>query len=235
MKKKITWMFFALLLLSVTTFVITNAIMPCLADGEFQQESAATSGNFRIVPDSDAITLIDKLPSVTENLAGRIDPAAAEPIMDICRMVTGVQDQAEQISQYIRKQNNRIDELTAIREAFAFICYSTKYKVPLDLAIAVANTESHFDPEAKSSYGSAGVMQVTWRVHSALLRSNGIRSAEELHDPEKGIAAGTLLISRYLKAYGTPEKALGRYYGGSASVYWSRVSKNLAKLKEYTR
>jgi len=233
LRRKITWMFFALLLLAITAFVTTNAIIPCLADSDFRGGSTGVLDNFHIAPDSDAIALIGKLPSKAETLVSRDDSATMTSVRGICRMVTDVREQAELISQYIRKQNGRIDELTALKEAFAFICYSTKYGVPLDLAIAVANTESHFDPQARSKHGSAGVMQVTWRVHSALLKANGIKTQEELHDPVKGIAAGTLLISRYLKAYGTPKEALGRYYGGSASVYWSRISKNLAKLKEY--
>ncbi|HCA41540.1 MAG TPA: hypothetical protein DEP01_08725 [Aminobacterium sp.] len=72
-----------------------------------------------------------------------------------------------------------------------------------------------------------------WKIHSNLLRANGIRGEDELLLPEQGIAAGCLLISRYLRAYGSPEKALGRYYGGPSSVYWARVSRNLSKLQSY--
>jgi soluble lytic murein transglycosylase-like protein len=147
-----------------------------------------------------------------------------------------IQDSVETMSmltRFIQKQNPAISRDIAARQAAAFLRYSIKYGAPLDLVVAVANTESHFNPNARSSHGAAGVMQVTWRVHENLLRANGIRSEEELYTPEKGIAAGCLLISRYLRAYGSPEKALGRYYGGPSSVYWARVSRNLSKLQRY--
>ncbi|WP_448807724.1 transglycosylase SLT domain-containing protein [Aminobacterium mobile] len=137
------------------------------------------------------------------------------------------------LTRFIQKQNPAISREIAAREAAAFLRYSTKYGAPLDLVVAVANTESHFNPLARSTYGAAGVMQVMWKIHSNLLRANGIRGEEELFAPEQGIAAGCLLISRYLRAYGSPEKALGRYYGGPSSVYWARVSRNLSKLQSY--
>lgn len=231
--RKATCTIFALLLLSVSAFFIANAILPCLAVSGLGNDNE--NSHKRIVdPDSTAMALVQEMPSMINALGRNLDTGPLKALSGMYELALDIQDQAELISRYIQKQNSRIDDLTALQEALAFIHYSTKYEVPIDLVIAVANTESHFDPEAKSGHGSAGVMQVTWRVHEALLKANGIYYEEDLHDPVKGIAAGTLLVSRYLKAYGTPEKALGRYYGGSASVYWSRISRNLARLKKYT-
>ena len=133
----------------------------------------------------------------------------------------------ETLSSFIQSQNGNISSKKAFRIASALKHYSLKYGVPYDLAIAVANTESHFEPSAKSSYGAIGLMQVVWRVHSALLRANGIYTEEMLLQPEFGAAAGCLLLSRYLKDSDNVETALGRYYGGDSSVYWSRISKAL--------
>lgn len=138
------------------------------------------------------------------------------------------------LAAYILRENTRLEARTAWREAAAFVHYGDKYGVPLDLVVAVANTESHFKPSARSGYGASGVMQVVWRIHANLMQANGILSEGELSDPEKGIAAGTLLLSRYLRAYGTTKKALGRYYGGSANVYMSRVNKKLDRLREFS-
>ena len=109
---------------------------------------------------------------------------------------------------------------------------SIKYSAPIDLVIAVAQTESRFDPGARSPAGAAGVMQVMWKVHSGLLQANGILSEEELHNPDLGIAAGSLLLSRYLRTHEDLQTALGRYFGGPASVYWKKVSRNLEKLRK---
>lgn len=137
------------------------------------------------------------------------------------------------IALYILNQNRDIDPETAWREAVSFVHYSEKFEVPLTLSVAVANTESHFNPDARSSYGAAGVMQVVWRIHTNLLRAHGIRREQDLNDPEKGIAAGTLLLSRYLKAYGSTQRALGRYYGGSVDKYWPKISRNIDRVVSY--
>jgi hypothetical protein len=143
------------------------------------------------------------------------------------------QQKAAVLALYIKKQNPKIDALTAWREAAAFLHYSSKYNIPLSLAVAVANTESHFDPKAKSNFGAMGVMQVAWHVHYNLLMANGIKSQSELYDPEKGIAAGSLLLSRYLKHYKSTKIALKRYYGGPVGKYWAKVSRYKNKVENF--
>jgi soluble lytic murein transglycosylase-like protein len=144
------------------------------------------------------------------------------------------QKNASVIALYIVHQNRNIEVETVWKQAVSFVHYSKKYDVPLTLAVAVANTESHFNPDARSSYGAAGVMQVVWRIHSDLLKAHGgIHSERDLHDPEKGIAAGTLLLSRYLQAYGSTQRALGRYYGGPVENYWPKISRNINRVVSY--
>lgn len=133
---------------------------------------------------------------------------------------------------FITEQNPDIPMGTALIQAAAFWKYSIKYEAPIDLIVAVAQTESRFDPEARSGAGAAGVMQVMWKVHSGLLLANGILEEGQLYDPDLGIAAGSLLLSRYLRADGDTLTALGRYYGGPPEVYWKRVSRNLERLRK---
>jgi soluble lytic murein transglycosylase-like protein len=140
----------------------------------------------------------------------------------------------EILTGFIQTQNSGISSKTAFRIASALKHYSIKYGVSFDLAIAVAHTESHFDPNAKSSYGALGLMQVVWRVHSALLRANGIFEEELLTQPEYGAAAGCLLLSRYLKDSDSVQTALGRYYGGDSDVYWNRISRSLNLYRIHT-
>jgi len=127
------------------------------------------------------------------------------------------------IARYILRQNRAITPELAWVEAAALVHYSAKYGAPVELAVAVANTESHFSPESLSSYGAMGVMQVVWRIHHGLLQANGILSGEELHNPDRGIAAGCLLLGRYLRAEGDTREALGRYAGGSVEAYCGKV------------
>jgi soluble lytic murein transglycosylase-like protein len=139
------------------------------------------------------------------------------------------------LSRYIKEQNRSLSAETAWREAAAFIHYCNKYNVPVDLAVAVANTESHFNPKAKSKQGALGVMQVMWRFHRDLMQANGILSPQELCDPEKGIAAGCLLLSRHLREKGSVEGALASYLGMASGAYQRRISRNMSKLAHYRK
>jgi soluble lytic murein transglycosylase-like protein len=148
-------------------------------------------------------------------------------------MPEAMQRDAASIALFIRKSNSSIDVKTAWREAAALVHYSAKYGVPSALTTAVAQVESTFNPNAVSSKGASGVMQVMWRIHNNLLRSNGIHPTpgkNPLADPEHSIAAGCLLLSRYIRAYGSVQKAIDRYYGGTSATYHRKINVNIAKL-----
>ena len=139
------------------------------------------------------------------------------------------------LSRYIKEQNRSLSAEIAWKEAAAFVHYCNKYNVPVDLAVAVANTESHFNPKAKSRQGALGVMQIMWRFHRDLMQANGILSPQELCDPEKGIAAGCLLLSRHLREKGSVEGALASYLGMASGAYQRRISRNMSKLAHYRK
>ena len=154
-------------------------------------------------------------------------------IKHIRYMPETMQKDVANIAVFIRESNYRIDAKTAWREAAALVHYSAKYGVPSALTTAVAQVESTFNPNALSPKGACGVMQVMWSVHNGLLQSNGIKGtpgANPLSDPEHSIAAGCLLLSRYIRAYGSVQKAMDRYYGGPSDGYQRRVNGNIAKL-----
>jgi hypothetical protein len=161
----------------------------------------------------------------------RDSPLAA--LRHIWDMHPDTQRSVAAVARYIRKQNRAIDARTAWIEAAAFVHYSDKYGVPLDLAVAVGNAESHFNPSSRSNYGAMGVMQVVWDIHSHLLQANGIAAPEDLHDPDRGVAAGCLLLSRYMRVSDNTRKALLRYSGGSIDTYWNKITRNLSKIREH--
>lgn len=136
---------------------------------------------------------------------------------------------------YIRKVNSKIPYETAWREACALIFYSAKYGVPSNLAVGIANAESHFNPNAKSNAGALGVMQVMWKVHNGMLRAKGIApTRDHMFDPERGVEAGVLILSRYISAHGTVQKALNKYYGGISNSYLKKINKNMASLQSHS-
>lgn len=159
-------------------------------------------------------------PASTLNKLGTLTPA--------------MQKKVANAASYIRKVNPNVSAKTAWREAMALVYYSVKYNIPSDLAISIAKAESRFNPGAASKAGALGVMQVMWKVHNGMLRSKGIASTREhMFDPERGVEAGVLILARYVKVYGTLQKALNRYYGGIAHSYLKKVNNNMAHLQKH--
>lgn len=159
------------------------------------------------------------------------DPRTA--LRKIKYMSADIQAGVASTALFITKINPRIDARTAWREAAALAHYSMKYGIPPALATAVAHTESTFDPNALSKKGASGVMQVMWRLHDQLLTANGITSSggrNPLSDPEQAIAAGCLLLSRYLRAYGSVAGAMERYYGSRSDSYRRKIDRSLANF-----
>ncbi len=139
------------------------------------------------------------------------------------------------VATFIRSINKAISPKVAWREASALVYYSAKYGVPTELSVGIAKTESRFNPSAISKRGACGVMQVMWRVHYGMLSAKGIATTKDhMFDPERGVEAGVLIISRYINAYGTVQKALNRYYGGISHAYLKKVNNNMAMLESHS-
>ncbi len=171
-----------------------------------------------------------------EKLDAWIDAHPDSTLRHIKYMSADMQKDVAGTALFIRKANNRIAPKTSWREASALVHYSGKYGVPSALATAVAHTESTFNPDAVSSKGASGVMQVMWRIHNHLLQANGITPTDgsnPLADPEQAIAAGCLLLSRYLRAYDSVASAMERYYGGKSASYQRKINRTIARLLDH--
>lgn len=93
-----------------------------------------------------------------------------------------------------------------------------EYGVPYALALAVADVESRFDPDATSSTNDYGLMQIN-KVNHGWLLEQGI----DPMTPAGNIEAGVLFLSDYLTAYGDPEMAIMAYNcgPGGAQKLWA--------------
>lgn len=120
---------------------------------------------------------------------------------------------------YIREVNPGLSPNSALIQACSILHYSGECGLPVSLVVGVAQTESNFRPEAVSSANARGVMQVMWKYHSRELSVRGISSENGLHDPEYGIMAGTLVLSKYMKNEQSMAGALARYYGTLSERY----------------
>lgn len=87
--------------------------------------------------------------------------------------------------------------------------YCSEYGVPYALALAIAEVETHFDPDAVSSGGDYGLMQINTCNHK-WLSEMGI----DVMTYEGNIEAGIYIISQHLGNYKEPELALMAYNSG---------------------
>jgi hypothetical protein len=190
----------------------------------------------RIGYDISVLRAVRKMGLVLDHFDMWIDEHPGSSLARVRFMPSSMQRNVASTALFIRKTNPKIDAKTAWREAAAFVHYSAKYGVPSALSTAVGKAESTFNPDAVSSKGASGVMQVMWKIHKRLLNSNGIHASSSenpLSDPEKAIAAGCLLLSRYLRAYGSLQQAMNRYSGGASSDYMSTVNRNIASIMNH--
>ena len=107
---------------------------------------------------------------------------------------------------------------------------STTYNVDKRLLIAVAKTESDFNPKATSGAGAKGIMQLM----DGTAKSLGVTNS---YDAEQNIMGGAKYLSQLLKIYdGDRNKALAAYNAGSGNVarygaekyskYYNKVNAN---------
>ncbi len=90
-----------------------------------------------------------------------------------------------------------------------------KSSVPPDLALAVMQAESQFNPRAVSPSGAIGLMQVL----PSTARDLGVTNAEDLFEPETNVNVGLQYLSNLLSKYKGNEKlALAAYNAGPGAV-----------------
>ena len=93
---------------------------------------------------------------------------------------------------------------------------SKMHDVPVDLLLAVAATESAWDPDARSHANAHGIMQIQW---PGTARHLGVKRVSELYNPCLNIELG----SRYLREMldlndGNVELALASYNYGPGRI-----------------
>ena len=97
--------------------------------------------------------------------------------------------------------------------------YSNEFDVPEALIYAVIRTESGFDPEARSSVGAIGLMQLmpdTLDWLSRLLDEEA--PTGEITDPETNIKYGTYYLRYLCDRFGNLDTALAAYNAGHGRI-----------------
>ncbi|MCD8215637.1 MAG: lytic transglycosylase domain-containing protein [Clostridiales bacterium] len=98
--------------------------------------------------------------------------------------------------------------------------YAEKYDLEPEIVCAVINTESHFDENAVSSAGAAGLMQLMKPTADWAAEQIGLEdySYENINDPKLNIELGCWLLNSLIYKYGDLETALCAYNAGSGNV-----------------
>jgi hypothetical protein len=96
---------------------------------------------------------------------------------------------------------------------------AAKYGLPPDVAIAVAQQESRFNPSAVSAANSNGTRDYgLFQLNTALLSDKGITPDQAL-DPAVNIDAGVSTLATYWQRYGGDlPSVLGAYNAGPGAV-----------------
>lgn len=93
---------------------------------------------------------------------------------------------------------------------------SRMHDVPVDLLLAVAATESAWDPDARSHANAHGIMQIQWPGTAHHL---GVKRVAELYNPCLNIELGSRYLRELLDASdGNVERALAAYNYGPGRI-----------------
>lgn len=93
---------------------------------------------------------------------------------------------------------------------------SKLHNVPVDLLLAVAATESAWDPDARSHANAHGIMQIQW---PGTARHLGVKRVAELYNPCLNIELGSRYLRELLDTHrGDVELALASYNYGPGAI-----------------
>ncbi len=97
--------------------------------------------------------------------------------------------------------------------------FTKQYDVPKPLVFAVIRCESGFRPEAVSSIGARGLMQLTEDTFDFVHARIGTdETYDDMFDPVTNIRYGTYLLSILINEFGTIDNALCAYHAGWGSA-----------------
>lgn len=101
------------------------------------------------------------------------------------------------------------------------------HKVPLDLLLAVAATESNWDADAVSKANAHGIMQIQWPGTAKHL---GVKRLGELYNPCLNISLGAKYLNELLHAFDKDiQSALAAYNYGPTRISGSKTLPDGAK------
>ncbi|GAA5101471.1 hypothetical protein GCM10023338_17480 [Wohlfahrtiimonas larvae] len=105
-----------------------------------------------------------------------------------------------------------------------------KYKIDLELLMAVIFVESTYKITAESKYGAIGLMQVVPKWHLDKIQQYG--GVDALYDIRTNISIGTEILMEYFEKEGNIRQALHRYNGSKNDKTLKYSNRVLQKYNE---
>lgn len=99
--------------------------------------------------------------------------------------------------------------------------YSEEFGVDKPLIYSVIRSESRFNPDAVSSIGACGLMQITEETFDwakSKMDEKDLSTYQDIFDPETNIKYGTFILSLLLNEFGNYKTAIAAYHAGWGNV-----------------
>lgn len=150
------------------------------------------------------------------------EPVAVTPVFNLEEAGEDPQE-AEKIEAALLEQGYFSDAIPLsydLQDVMRTAC--EEYGCPYSLALAVAETESHFNMEAVGAAGEVGIMQLNPGPESTYWAALEADTQQDPTTPAGNIVCGVYLLGTHLAAYEDAEKALMAYNmgAGGASQAW---------------
>lgn len=155
------------------------------------------------------------------------EPVAVTPVFNLEEAGEDPQE-AEKIEAALLEQGYFSDAIPLsydLQDVMRTAC--EEYGCPYSLALAVAETESHFNMEAVGAAGEVGIMQLNPGPESTYWAALEADTQQDPTTPAGNIVCGVYLLGTHLANYGEPEKALMAYNmgpGGAAQAWAAGIT-----------
>jgi len=172
---------------------------PTPAAGVSRQPTAAGQGRGQVV------AAVDAARAETSRARAAREPEAGRPPLKLT-------DEQRNIASFIASRYR-----VAVDDVQHFVAHAYRaareFRLDPHLILAIVSIESSFNPNARSSKGAQGLMQVLTRVHTDKFAPFG--GAAAAFDPVANITVGSAILKEYLVREGSVEGALKSYVGAA--------------------
>jgi soluble lytic murein transglycosylase-like protein len=148
---------------------------------------------------------------------GRAQPADARRTPRSSRPRASSTSDAARVYAEIDRRARALDAPLRAQIAREILAESARARLDPLLVVALIHVESSFDPDAVSTAGAVGLMQLRGPTMAHVAARSRMRSADPL-DPVANIQAGVRYVGHLMRAFGDSDLALMAYNAGPGRI-----------------